>query len=109
MRPYYVGTMKTATAMKTQTIAQGFDLAMSIAPNPFSSYTNLQLVLKIPSTVIIHVYDAKGTLVQRVFEGQQPAGIAHFSVNGKQLASGVYWCEILVNNKRTTRKIVVQK
>ena len=54
------------------------------------------LTLEKASVVEIHLFDAKGTLIKKVFSGKRDAGIQEFTIDGSQLANGVYFCEIRV-------------
>ena len=47
--------------------------------------------------------------VYMVFSGKRDAGIQEFTIDGSQLANGVYFCEIRVNNQPLIRKLLLQK
>jgi hypothetical protein len=57
----------------------------------------------------IALYDTKGSKVQQIFQGERPIGIQQFLLNGSKLTNGTYICEIVVNDKRIVRKLVLQK
>ena len=112
MRPFFVGEMdrfivnKTAPINKENTEAE---LQLKVMPNPFSNYVTIQVSLPTAKKVNIALYDAKGGLVKKVYEGEKPAGLQRFSIDGSNITNGIYFCEILINEQRILRKLVLQK
>ncbi len=65
-------------------------------PNPFNPQTAIGYQLSAVSQVSLKVYDALGRLVDELVRSTQGPGhyVMHF--NGSRLASGVYFCRLLV-------------
>ena len=85
------------------------DLELKVMPNPFSNYVTIQVNLPATKKISIALFDTKGSLVKKVYEGEKPAGLQRFSIDGGNIANGLYFCEILINEQRILRKLVLQK
>ena len=112
MRPFYVGETNNTIVNKNVIAAneeEEKDLKLRVMPNPFSSYVTLQFNLTQTQKVSIRVFDSKGILIKRVYEGERQSGPQSFSIDGSDLSNGIYFCELIVNNKRILRKLVLMK
>jgi spore coat protein A, manganese oxidase len=114
MRPYYVGPMDNEDGMKKNnpiinTGASNKLWQLTISPNPFINQFNIRFNLSQKSAVAVNLYDANGRLVKKIFNGVMDAGWQQFTAGGKNLANGVYYCEMIVNNRRTIKKLELQK
>lgn len=111
MRPYYVGPMPSNVTMRVKdaTVEREMQLGLKVLPNPFNSELKVQLTLPQASSVVVNVYDIKGSLVQKVFNGKKDAGAQQFVVEGSAWSNGTYFCEIIVDGQRMMRKLVLQK
>lgn len=110
MRPYFVGEM-TDHPMKKPVINEEAEnnLQLKVYPNPFSTNVSIQFKLQGTEKISIRLIDNKGSVINKVFEGERLAGLQNFSIDGSKLANGIYFCEIIVNDKRILRKLVLQK
>ncbi len=77
-----------------------------VYPNPFSNSTNVELNLDKPAEVQIQVLDAMGKVVASKNYGTQ-SGKMVFPFDGSSLANGIYYMNIYVDNKFTTKKISI--
>ena len=112
MRPYFIGAMEAETPVtKVSDASAEFERALQlrVLPNPFRSSLLVELNLQQPSTVAVTVYDAGGNRMQQVFNGQRGAGRQQFSIDGSKWSNGNYFCEIVVNQQRLVRKLVLQQ
>jgi spore coat protein A, manganese oxidase len=113
MRPFYVGTgigtMYTRSEVEVPAQPSFDELKVSTIPNPFTNTLKLELALNKTAMINIALYDTKGSKVQQIFQGERPIGIQQFLVSGSKLTNGTYICEIVVNDKRIVRKLVLQK
>ena len=69
------------------------------SPNPFNTETQIDYILLEDDNISVEVYDIRGELVRRLFEGQQHAGKYSLSWNGKsdqgiEINSGVYFIRL---------------
>ena len=83
-------------------------------PNPFNPTTVIRYELAQAGHVTLKIYDARGALVRRVYEGHRPAGRYEAgwdakNERGERVASGVYFCVLQTPNVRQTRKMVCLK
>jgi len=112
MRPFFVGEMnnsivnKSAEANKEKIESE---LQLKLMPNPFSNYVTIQFRLAETKKLSISLYDAKGSLVKKIYEGEKQAGIQRIFIDGSNMTNGIYFCEILINEQRILRKLVLQK
>ena len=112
MRPFFVGEVnnsivsRTVEGNKDNAEAQ---LQLKVNPNPFSNYVTIQFNLPATKKISINLYDTKGSLVKNAYEGEKPAGLQRVSIDGSNMANGIYFCEILINEQRILRKLVLQK
>ncbi len=113
MRPFIVtetgnnvSRLKETAVGKTETEDQ---LKIKVIPNPFSSKLEIQFNLPEAQKVNINVYDSKGTLVKQVYSGSRSAGLQNFMIDGSNMTNGTYFCEIIINNVKFLRKLVLQK
>ena len=112
MRPFFVGEMNKPIVNKSEKIMKEdveAELQLKVNPNPFSNYVTIQFNLPATKKISINLYDTKGSLVKKVYEGEKPAGLQRLSIDGANIANGIYFCEILINKQRILRKLVLQK
>jgi spore coat protein A len=111
MRPFYVGNLPGAVTKTIKTVPAELekDLQLKLMPNPFNSYATIQFNLSALTRVSINLYDSKGSLLKNIFTGDRSAGSQRFTIDGGSLANGVYFCEMILNDQRVLRKIVLQK
>ncbi|HEY0677028.1 MAG TPA: multicopper oxidase domain-containing protein [Chitinophagaceae bacterium] len=112
MRPFYVGNLPnelTRNVVAAEMAALEKEMQLKLLPNPFNSQATVQFSLSNNKKVTIRLFDSKGAIVRQVFAGERSAGLQRFTIDGNSLPAGTYYCEILVNQQRMMRKIVLQK
>ena len=112
MRPFMVSETGDAGVTSKATPAASIaadQLQWTISPNPFNSNVTIGLNLPGAKKVSITLYDEKGRLVKQIYSGDHTASFKQWTINGSNMASGVYFCEIMVNNRKFLRKLVLQK
>jgi spore coat protein A len=112
MRPFFVGEISETTVMKS--VPSGKEhaeegLQLTVMPNPFRAYVTIQFNLKEAKKVGIEVYDATGSLVKKVYSGQKPAGLNRILIDGSNIANGIYFCKVTINEQQFFEKLVLQK
>jgi len=83
-------------------------------PNPFNPVTNISFTLSKTDRVVVNIYNIKGQLVNSLFDGQLNAGKHFIRWDGKDndkknLASGVYFYNIISGNNNITKKMIMMK
>lgn len=84
-------------------------------PNPFNPSTTIKYSLPIESTVIIHIYNSLGQMIEDLKSETQPAGNYEVTWNAQNYSSGVYYYSFEVNSvngsqsHREMKKIVLLK
>ncbi|MEO8512978.1 MAG: T9SS type A sorting domain-containing protein [Ignavibacteria bacterium] len=63
-------------------------------PNPFNPVTKIQYQLPKANYVSIKLFDQLGKETAILFEGEQQAGYYQVTVEGRNLASGIYYCRL---------------
>jgi len=84
------------------------------APNPFTDITTLHLSLPQPSEARVTVHDVAGRVVTTLHDGPMTAGTHEIVWNGRaddgrQVASGIYFCRAEVGEWSTIRRMVLLK
>jgi len=77
-----------------------------VYPNPFSNNTNVELNLETPANVQINVVNAMGQNVASRNYGTQ-SGRQVFPFDGSNLSNGIYYMNIYVDDKFTTKRISI--
>jgi spore coat protein A, manganese oxidase len=109
MRPFMVLENNTSNTKSMNTGLFEKEINLQTFPNPFNNNLNIQFNIKKESFVSINVYDSKGMLVKQLADGNRSEGLQQYYLNGSNLSSGVYICEVVVDNQRMLRKLVLQK
>ena len=87
---------------------KNFELSQNY-PNPFNPSTTISFQLPEASFISLKVYDAIGTEIETIAEGEYPAGVHEIIFNADNLSSGLYLYRIFSGNNEFTRKMLVVK
>jgi hypothetical protein len=112
MRPFYVGQLPDQLTKKIDMRASSELenlVQLKIMPNPFNNYASIQFNLNETKTITINLYDGKAGLVRQIYTGKQLAGLQRFTIDASNLSTGVYYCEIILNQQRILKKLVLNK
>ena len=78
-------------------------------PNPFNPSTTISFQLPQASYVTLKVYDAIGTEIETIAEGNYPAGVHEVIFDSSKLSSGIYLYRINSGIYQSTRKMMIVK
>jgi hypothetical protein len=78
-------------------------------PNPFNPTTAIQYGLLEDSHVSLVLYDMLGREVARLVDEFQKAGLKSVTVDGTQLASGMYFYKLTAGKFTATKKMILMK
>jgi len=108
LRQIDVDGTATLSSVVTATVAPGrFVTLTDPAPHPVQTATSLTLTLREAQHVRAVLYDLLGRPVATLHEGVLPAGTDHrLRVDGRDLASGVYFVRVEGETFRETRRLV---
>ena len=113
MRPFFVGAISDNSIVNRSAPFNNENaeaaLQLKVMPNPFSNYVTIQLHLNETKKLLIELYDEKGSMVRKIVDGTRPAGLNNISIDGSNMANGIYFCRINVNGETFLRKLVLQK
>ncbi len=84
------------------------------APNPILNNTNINVKISTDATFSLTVYNLKGQMVNKVFQGNRKAGSHAFLWDGKdeqgrKVTSGIYFAKLNCDNQSITHKMIVLK
>jgi hypothetical protein len=79
-----------------------------VFPNPVNAFATLNVKLDKTSSIIVNIVTLTGQVVKTSNEGVYNAGKAAIRLDVSDLAPGVYYCVINVDQERMARKIVVR-
>ncbi|HOH46526.1 MAG TPA: T9SS type A sorting domain-containing protein [Candidatus Cloacimonadota bacterium] len=85
-----------------------------IFPNPFNPTTNIMYTMLEDAAVSVKVYNLRGQLISKLYEGNNVAGthtVAWNGVadNGTELSSGIYTVLVKIGNKTHSQRVVLSK
>jgi hypothetical protein len=100
-----------ATSSKLEIRTPSFP-ALASRPNPFLGSAEISLRLDSAQTGSLRVYDARGRLVSRIFDGPLSVGTHSFGWNGldargREVPSGVYFLRFDGGTKALSKKVVL--
>ena len=79
-------------------------------PNPFNPVTHIEFSSQQSGRAIVTVYDVNGRLIKKLFDDRVKANqLYRLEFEGNNLASGVYFYRLNINNHFTTRKMVLMR
>ncbi|MER2997825.1 multicopper oxidase domain-containing protein [Pontibacter populi] len=111
MRPYYVGDMPDnmlASHSKDEKLVTENE-ELSIYPNPFSNSATMRLKVTEPSAVAVRILDIRGRLVREVPVKQLVAGTHELEIRSADMQTGIYICEVKMNNKLYRSRLVLSR
>jgi hypothetical protein len=77
-------------------------------PNPFSDVTNIQVSLTKSANMSIEVISVTGKMVYQKNYGTVVAGTNNYTIDGSNLAPGVYFYTVRANDTSVTHKMIVK-
>ncbi|MGY6562041.1 MAG: T9SS type A sorting domain-containing protein [Luteibaculaceae bacterium] len=76
-------------------------------PNPSNDNFEIQYVLENDAQVLIELVDITGKVIMNKNEGRRASGVQHnFTIDGRNLTSGMYFYSLIVDGKRHTKKLI---
>ena len=80
-------------------------------PNPFTTSTEIPILLTSAKKLDIKIYNISGKLVKRIFSGERPANLQRFvwdgtNDNNQPVASGHYFCRMKVDGALRVKSMV---
>ena len=78
-----------------------------LAPNPFTSATQISYIMPVAGRLTIRAYDATGSLVNDVFDHEIAAGKGTFNWQPKGMAGGVYFLKVSTPCGSQTEKFML--
>jgi hypothetical protein len=109
---FFVGQLNeedTTTQVRDASKELEQQLLLKVLPNPFSNNLQILFSLSKESTVIVNLYDAKGSKILQVYNSKRNAGRQQFTIDGSKWSDGNYFAEIIIGNERIVRKLTLQK
>lgn len=117
MRPLVIGNLAAVAKMGTMRMSEGpttpvvteTSLDLKTIPNPFNTKFTLKFNLINDSRVKLNVYNSKGQVVKRVFEGQMKKGPQQFLLGEDTWSNGMYFIEISIDGETIIKKMSLQR
>ena len=78
-------------------------------PNPFNPSTTISFQLPEAAYITLKVYDALGTEIETIADGNYPAGVHEVIFDASTLSSGIYLYRMFSGSFQTTKKMIVIK
>lgn len=103
-----VTSSATAVEHKSMDVPGNFGL-VSAYPNPFNNEMSIVFNLQESSDISLKVFDVTGRETLNLAQGNWHAGIHQVSLNGTELASGIYFLRLESEGRISSQKIVLLK
>jgi hypothetical protein len=97
----YVGTNNKKDKKASFTVAQN-------SPNPVTGLTNVNFNIQKPGNVVLELTNLTGQKLITMEKSNLTAGTYRFTIDGNQLASGIYFYTVKFNNESITNKMIVE-
>lgn len=78
-------------------------------PNPFNPETAIPVRLAAAAHATVAVFDAAGRLVEKIVEGEMPAGTTVVRWNAARYSSGTYFVRLTTTSLVQTKKMLLQR
>jgi hypothetical protein len=78
-------------------------------PNPFNPVTTISYELPLTTHVTLTITDVVGREVARLVDGFQEAGYRSVTLDGSNLASGIYFYRLHAGDFVETRKLILMR
>ncbi|MBK9319521.1 MAG: T9SS type A sorting domain-containing protein [Bacteroidetes bacterium] len=95
------------SSINENTVTTSFTLGQNF-PNPFNGSTQFNLNLVKSSTVTVEVYSIVGKLLMTNTYDNLQTGLNTLSIDGSDLASGIYTYTVIVGSEKATRTMIVK-
>ncbi len=80
---------------------------LSAYPNPFNARTLIDYTLTGPARVSLEIYDILGRKLVTLDEGDRVAGSYQATWDASHLSSGVYFCKLATDSRKTVEKLLL--
>lgn len=78
-------------------------------PNPFNPTTTIAFDVPKTQSVALNLYDVSGRLVRELVQQEFAAGRQRVSIDGKEMASGIYFVSMVSGEFQAAQKLVLMK
>ena len=83
--------------------------SLNLYPNPVrNGQSVLSFDLDKAATAKVEVLNNLGQTIAQVYQGQLSSGVNKFEINTANLSAGVYFVNILLNDTKVTKKLIVE-
>jgi predicted phosphodiesterase len=96
------GIEKKVSLVKETMLIQNF-------PNPFNSVTKIRFIIEKKSPVVLKIVNVLGKEITTLVNESLGEGTYEVDFDGSGLASGIYFCRLLVGDKQLSKKIMLLK
>jgi hypothetical protein len=96
----------SCNASRTEADATTNELLLTNAPNPFSFFTTLNVVVTEAGEVLLQVYNKSGVLIKIIADGYMNTGTYQFNFDASSLPADMYIVKYTTSNSSLTKKIM---
>lgn len=100
--------LKSVVSIQDNMIPLEFALYQNY-PNPFNPSTTIRYQITKRGNIQIKIFDVLGRLIKVLVDEEKPAGNYYINFDGSNLASGVYFYQLITDSKMFTKKLVLLK
>jgi hypothetical protein len=105
-----VSPSTTTVPSGRESVEPALTMRLQAFPNPFSQKVTFDFTVEKTQPASLEIYDMKGVLVRKLFEGEARAG-RHYQVewNAALFKSGLFIGRLTSGNQSATRKVILQR
>lgn len=81
----------------------------SVFPNPFNISTTIEYSIPQEGKVILRLFDILGRQIRILFTGVKKQGVYRYKLDTKNMASGIYFVNLLFEDALKSRKLILMK
>lgn len=105
---YIIESETQVSVQSTPNIVHDFRLRQNY-PNPFNPSTTIEFDILATEHVVLSVYDLDGRKVTTLIDEKLSPGTHEAIFNGRKLASGIYFYELLAGKTKIVKKMALAK
>ena len=102
-----VGTISSITGIEDETMMPVRYSLNQNYPNPFNPITNIEYRIPSSEVVTLKIYNLNGQEVATLVSENQNAGNHTYTFDGKNLASGIYYYQLVAGDYKEVKKMIL--
>jgi serine protease len=82
---------------------------LTIYPNPATNQSMIDISTSAEAIVELKIFTIQGEQIKIIASEKMPMGLHHFTYDTSSLASGLYYCQLMVGDTKQVQKLIIIK